>query len=261
MLSNSFPRVVGGDGFGKMVAVGNGVTDFKGGDEDYGYAFGSAKGGFYAVDVAAMTNTVAHMPEGDDLLHGAALAIPSTTALRGLTTALGLKSGQSVGKFGATGGVGWPAVLLAKAMGVKVFAVGSGQERVENAQRAGAHITVDSKTGDVAAAVKVFAPEGLDAVLATANESELEQLIAALRPGGKVTWPGGVQPEPTSPAGREAKVYHGEIGRDLLAKLSTLVAGRDYEIAMTDPPFRKAADAQRLLPEHVVGRPMLVVGA
>ena len=135
MRSNSFPRGVGGDGSGKVVAVGNGVTDFKAGDEDYGYAFGSVKGGFFAEYVAALTNTVAHLPEGVDLLHGAALAIPSTTALRGLTTALGLKSGQSVGTFGATGAVGWPAVQLAKAMGVKVLAVASGQERVEHARR------------------------------------------------------------------------------------------------------------------------------
>lgn len=262
MLSRTFPRVVGGDGSGTVAAVGDGVTGFAVGDQVYGYNYGSPKGAFYAEYVAVPTTQVAKLPDGVDLLHGAALAIPSTTALRGLTSGLGLQPGQRLGVFGATGSVGLPAVQLAKAMGVHVLAVANGPENVEHALAAGADSAIDSKDGDVAAATSAFAPDGLDAVLATVNGGGLDELIDALKPGGRLRWPTGVQPEPKAPAGADAGNYDGNIDRALLDELNELVSGRSYEIALADQlPLEKAADAHRLIEKHVAGRPILVVSA
>lgn len=255
-----FPRVIGGDGSGKVVAVGAGVDDHEVGDEVYGYAFTSPKGGFYAEYVALPASQAAPLPDGVDLVSAAALAIPSGTALRGLNDALAVQAGQRIAVFGATGSVGLPAVQLAKAMGAHVLAIASGKDGVELARRIGADAAVDSKGGDVAAAVATFAPDGLDAVLATANGDGLDAVIAALKQGGTVAFPHGVQPEPAAPAGRHAKGYDGAVDRPLLEKLNGLIASADYEIAISEQlPLDRAADAHRLLQEHRTGRPVLIV--
>lgn len=255
-----FPRVIGGDGSGRVAAVGDGVTGLSVGDEVYGYAFGSAKGGFYAEYVAVTASQVAKLPDGVDLLHGAALAVPSATALRGLTEALDLKSGQSLAVFGAAGSVGLPAVQLAKLMGAKVLAIASGADGVALAKQAGADTVVDGKGGDVAGEVARFAPDGLDAVLATANGDGLGDLATALRSGGRLAFPHGVQPEPTVPDGRELKPYDGNIDSALLKQLNGLISGKPYVITISEQfPLDRAADAHRLLQEHRPGRPVLKV--
>lgn len=259
--SKRFPRVIGGDGSGTIVALGNNVTGFEVGDDVYGYAFGSPKGAFYAEYVAVHTSQVAHLPDGMDLLHGAALAIPSTTALRGLVDAIGLTAGKLVAIFGASGSVGLPAVQLAKRMGVKVLAVASGPDGVAAAHEAGADVAIDSKSDDVAAAVKAFAPEGLDGVLATASGDGLDALTAALRPDGTLAFPHGVQPEPTRADGGTVNGYDGNIDRSLLDQLNSLVAKSSYSILLSETlPLAKAADAHRLIEGHHPGRPVLLVG-
>ena len=256
-----FPRVIGGDGSGTVVAIGPGVDDHKIGDEVYGYAFGSAKGGFYAQYVAMPANQAAPLPAGVDLVRAGALAIPGGTSLRGLADALSIQPGQRIAVFGANGTLGLPAVQLAKAMGVHVLAVVSGKEGLELVRRVGADAAVDSKGGDVAAAVAAFAPDGLDAVLATANGDGLDALTAALKEGGTVAFPHGVQPEPSAPAGRHAKVYEGAVDRPLLERLNALI-GDGYEISVSEwLPLERAADAHRLLAEHRQGRPLLIVGS
>ena len=254
-----YPRVIGGNGSGRVVALGDGVAEASLGDLVYGYAYASPKGGFYAEYVSVLASQVAPLPNGVDLLHAAALAIPGGTALRGLSDVLRIGKGHRLAVFGAAGSVGLPAVQLAKAMGAQVLAVASGDNGADLARRAGADAVIDSG-GDIAAAAAGFAPDGLDAVLATANGQGLAVLAAALREGGIITWPNGVQPEPAAPPGREAKGYDGQIDRDLLLRLNGLVAGRDYQIVLSDQlPLEQAAEAHRLLEQHRRGRPVLVI--
>src|SRR5438128_2450188 len=56
-----FPKVIGNDGAGEVVAVGSKVKQFRTGDRVYAYAM---DGGFYAEYVAVMQDSVAKLPAG-----------------------------------------------------------------------------------------------------------------------------------------------------------------------------------------------------
>src|SRR5688572_10528918 len=131
------------------------------------------------------------------------------TALRGLDDTLKLKSGESVMIFGASGGIGHLAVQLAKRMGARVFAVASGDDGVALCKKLGADAVVDGHKDGVAAAARRFAPDGLDAALLTASGPAADKALTAMRSGGRVAYPNGVEPTPTPPSGVQAKSYDG----------------------------------------------------
>ena len=228
--SKRFPRAIGGDGSGRIAGLAPGVSGLQVGDEVYGHAFTSPKGGFYAQYVVVPATQIAPRPGSIDLVSAAVLAIPGATALRGLDDILGVKGGQRIAIFGASGGVGYRALQLAKAMGAAVLAVVSGSDGAALARSAGADAVVDSRVGDVADAVRAFAPEGLDAVLAVANGSGLDALIGALKPNGKVAYPHGVQPEPKAGGGRTAVGYDGNADHRVFDRLNALIAKRPFDV-------------------------------
>ena len=98
--------------------------------------------------------------------------------------------------FGASGGIGHLAVQLAKRMGARVFAVASGSDGVALVKRLSADAVVDGHKDDIAAAARQFAPDGLDAALITAGGPAADNALTAMRAGGRVAYPNGVEPEP-----------------------------------------------------------------
>ena len=194
-----FPRVLGADGAGTIAAVGANVRDFSEGDKVYAYGFFNPKGGFYAEYAAVPANQAARIPSNLDMEQAGALAVTDITALRGLADTLRLEASQRLLVFGAAGGVGLPAVQLAKAMGVQVLAVVSNADGAAMAKAAGADTVVNSKTNDLSAATAAFAPDGLDAVLAVVNGNGLDKAIAAIREGGRVAYPDFADSTPETP--------------------------------------------------------------
>src|SRR5437870_5945780 len=122
------------------------------------------------------------------------MAVDVLTAYAGLETTLHLKSGESILIFGASGGIGHMAVQLAKRMGARVLAIASGDDGVALARRLGADSAVDGHKGDMLDAVRKFAPGGIDAALVTAGGDATDKALAALRDGGRVAFPNGVEP-------------------------------------------------------------------
>ncbi|HEY2064349.1 MAG TPA: NADP-dependent oxidoreductase [Gemmatimonadaceae bacterium] len=254
-----FPRVLGADGAGTVVAVGDGVRGFQEGDAVYGSSFLSPKGGFYAEYAAVPADQVARVPRGIDVEQAGALAVTGVTALRGLTDALDLKPSQRLLVFGASGGVGNAAVQLAKAIGAKVLAVVTTDEGATVAREAGADAVANSKTDDLSAAIEAFAPDGLDAVLAFANGEGLDTAIAAVRNGGRVAHPNGVRP-PQGRSGVQVIAYQGNPDRDVLNKLNALIESRPFSLHIDHRfPLADAAQAHRALADHHVGRMILTM--
>jgi len=159
-IEPKFPYVLGSDGAGTIAAVGEQVERFKEGDRVYALALVNAKGGFYAQFIALKADNVSPIPKELPIEQAGAMPSDALTALQGLDDVLGLKQGESIMIFGASGGIGHLAVQLAKRMSARVLAVASGDDGVALLRRLGADSVLDGHKGDVAAAAREFAPDG-----------------------------------------------------------------------------------------------------
>ena len=137
------------------------MHDFRLGDAVYG----TTGIGFYAEYVKARADRIAHVPKSIDPAQASILAISGLSALQGIEDVLELRAGQSLIIHGAAGGVGTLAVQLAKQRGVRVLATAASEEGMALARQLGADAVVNGRTGDIAAATKSFALQGVDAVL------------------------------------------------------------------------------------------------
>ncbi len=98
-------------------------------------------GGF--AEVAAVPEVMVFpLPERMSFAQGAALPMNYLTMHFGLVQRGRLQEGETVLVHGAAGGVGTAAVQLAAALGARVIAVTSTQDKAEVARAAGAHETV-----------------------------------------------------------------------------------------------------------------------
>jgi NADPH:quinone reductase-like Zn-dependent oxidoreductase len=247
-----FPQVIGNDGAGEVVAVGDGVRRFRTGDRVYAYSFA---GGFYAEYVAVDEDAVAPIPPGLGTDEAGVLGADGVTALRGLDDQLHLSTGQALMIYGASGGIGHLAVQLAKRMGARVLAVASGQDGVDLVRRLGADAAVDGKRDDVKRAASDFAPGGLDAALVLVHGESLAPALATVRKGGRIAYPNGVEPTPKGPPGVALLAYDGEPGSEALERLNRLVAGGPFHVEVGRAyRLEEAARAHREIGQHHLGK-------
>ncbi|HEY9868731.1 MAG TPA: NADP-dependent oxidoreductase [Candidatus Obscuribacterales bacterium] len=250
-----FPYVLGSDGAGTVEAVGKGVTRFKPGDRVYAFSLVNPKGGFYAEYAVVKADDVSHIPSTVKAEDAGAMPVDAMTALRGLDDTLKLKKGESLMIFGASGGIGHLAVQLAKRMGARVFAVASGDDGVKLCKRLGADAVVDGHKDDVAVAARKFAPEGLDAALVTAGGEAADKALTAMRRGGRVAYPNGVEPEPKAPTGVKVEAYDGMPDREAIKKLNRLIEAGPFEVHIAHTfSLDQARDAHRALKKHFLGK-------
>ncbi len=247
-----FPRVIGNDGAGEVVAVGDRVKRFKPGDQVY--AFG-LEGGFYAEYAAIEEDEVAPVPKGLSMAEAGALAVDGITALQGLEDHLHLAKGQKVLIFGASGGIGHLAVQLAKRTGASILAVASGADGVALVKKLGADRALDGKKDDVARALDEFAPGGLDAALVLTGGPGADAAVAKVRRGGRVAYPNGVEPAPKGPQGVTAEAYNGKPTREAFERLNQLVAAGPFHVELGRTyRLEEAAKAHRELEQHHLGK-------
>jgi NADPH:quinone reductase len=247
-----FPRVIGNDGAGTVVAIGGRVTRFRVGERVYAY---SMDGGFYAEYVAVNEDNVAPVPPGVDPEEAGALGADGVTALRGLDDELELKPGQRLMIFGASGGIGHIAVQLAKRIGAKVLAIASGADGVALVRRLGADAAIDGRSQDAAEAARAFAPHGLDAALVVAHGNGLPAALQTIKPGGRVAYPNGVDPEPRVPDGIESHAYDGIPGPDAFDRLNRLIGSDRFHVELGRIyRLEDAEAAHREIEKHHLGK-------
>lgn len=244
--------MLGTEGAGTIAAVGKDVDRFKEGDRVYAGALANPKGGFYAQFAAVNAGNVAAIPEK---LTTEQAAVVLSDGLTGLENILGLKSGQSLMIFGASGGIGHLAIQLAKRLGATVFAVASGDDGVQLANRLGADIAVNGRSDDVLEAAKEFAAKGIDAALVTAGGEATDRALSAIRRGGKVAYPNGVMPAPNGPDGVTVEAYDGASDAETLQRLNNLIESGPFEVQVGQVfQLEEVVKAHEALTEHHLGK-------
>lgn len=258
---SQFPLILGTDGAGRIAAIGSAVHGFKLNDEVYSYSWDNPKGGFYAEYVAVQAKLVGHVPAGLSLKDAGAIGTTALTAIQGVDDNLHLKAGETVIIHGASGGVGSLAVQFAKLRGARVLATASGEDGLAFVRGLGADAVVDGRHGDILAAARQFAPNGVDKVLGLAGGDALERCIDALKSGGRVAFPTGVRPEPRSRDRATVVRYDAIAGPAEYDRLNEAIIAAHLRVPIAaEYPLADAAKAQeREQAGHVLGKIVLRV--
>ena len=253
-----FPVILGSDGAGRIAAVGPGVSGFKAGDPVYG-----TNAAFYAEYVTVKAENVAHRPQGLTQAEAAALGISGLSALQGIDDVLGLKAGEKLIVHGAAGAVGTLAIQIGKLRGAKVLATVSDDAGAELVRKLGADVVVNGRTGDITAAAKSFAPNGVDAVLGLAGGDALEHCIDALRRDGRgrVAYLFGMEPLPRPRFGIRMSLYSFVPGRVEFERLNKAVEAGKFRVPIAaEYSLADAGEAhKRLAAGHLLGKVVIHV--
>jgi len=129
-----FPFSPGGEISGVVSAVGNGVTRFKEGDR----VMGNVGSGGLVEKGAYFEQQLMPLPETMDFKVAAGFSLNYGTTIHGLKQRGELKTGETILILGAGGGLGITAIHVAKAMGAKVLAGVSSQEKLDLCKKEGA---------------------------------------------------------------------------------------------------------------------------
>lgn len=133
------PFIPGNEAAGVVAAVGDGVNDYRVGDR----VIINSAGGAFAEKCVAKANQAMPLPEGLNFEQGAGFSVTFGTSYHALKQCARLQEGETVLVLGAAGGVGITAVEIAKAMGARVIAAASTDEKLAFASSAGADETIN----------------------------------------------------------------------------------------------------------------------
>tara|TARA_B100001989_G_scaffold212379_1_gene162037 strand:- start:937 stop:1947 length:1011 start_codon:yes stop_codon:yes gene_type:complete len=132
------PFIPGAEASGVIVGVGSNIKDFNMGDK----VFVMSGNGCFAEKLAVDPVRVQKIPNEMDFNVAAALAMTYGTSLYALKQRASLKEGETLLVLGAAGGVGLSAVEIGKAMGARVIAAASSEEKVKVCLEHGADETI-----------------------------------------------------------------------------------------------------------------------
>ncbi|WP_301176407.1 NADP-dependent oxidoreductase [Actinomadura geliboluensis] len=174
-----FPRVLGMEAAGTVLARGADVDGLEVGDAVFGFAL--TGGGTYAETTVLSAPNTARIPAGLLATVAATLPVAGTTAVDVLDQ-LDLPPGAAILVNGVGGGVGLAVAGLAAARGLRVTGTGSAAKR-DRAEALGVRF-IDYAAGDVAAAARERVPDGFDGIVDLVGGAPLRTVAPlARRPG------------------------------------------------------------------------------
>ena len=128
------PFIPGNEAAGVVSAVGEGVSRYSVGDK----VIVMLRGGAFAEKCAVDENLVFPLPEQLNFEQGAGFSITYCTSYHALKQSANIQPGETLLVLGAAGGVGTTAIEIGKAMGARVIAAASDNEKLEFAKSVGA---------------------------------------------------------------------------------------------------------------------------
>jgi NADPH2:quinone reductase len=170
------PFIPGNEASGIVSAVGSKVSRFKVGDK----AIVAPRGGGFAEKCKVHQNAAIPLPNGLSLEQGAGYAVTYGTSYHALKQSAELQAGETVLVLGAAGGVGITAVQIAKAMGARVIAAASSDEKLDFARAAGADELINYTSQALKDSVKELTGGGVDVVYDPVGGELSQQALRAL---------------------------------------------------------------------------------
>jgi NADPH2:quinone reductase len=144
------PFVPGSEAAGIVSSIGEDVSRFSVGDK----VIVTTQGGAFAEKCIAEEQAAIPMPAELNFEQGAGYSVTYGTSYHALKQSANLQPGETVLVLGAAGGVGITAVEIAKAMGARVIAAASSDEKLQFAVSAGADETINYSTSSLKDRVK-----------------------------------------------------------------------------------------------------------
>lgn len=166
---------------GEVVAIGDGVTEFRVGD----HVCGLANGGGYAEYCVLPAGQALPFPKGYDAVKAAAVPETFFTVWANLFQMAGLMEGESVLIHGGTSGIGTTAIQLAKAFGAEVYTTAGSKEKCDACEKLGAKRAINYREEDFAAVIKeATGGKGVDVILDMIGASYFEKNLSSLAKDG-----------------------------------------------------------------------------
>jgi NADPH:quinone reductase-like Zn-dependent oxidoreductase len=259
-LRLKLPFVPGSDIAGIVEQVGSAVKGFRPGDAVYAM-LPTTTGGGYAEYAVASESLVAHMPNNITFAEAASVPLTALTALQALRDVAVLEPGMRVLINGASGGVGWFAVQIAKVFGARVTAVCSGKN-MDVVRRLGVDEVLDYTKANITVGEAQY-----HVIFDAVNAHPFRRWQRRLRPGGQVVTvnplAGKIRPRWLSyfQSGRRLKsVFVQPSGADLTTLGRWIAARHVRSLIDASYPLANAVAAHRYSEtQRVRGKLVLVV--
>jgi zinc-binding alcohol dehydrogenase/oxidoreductase len=259
------PRILGADGAGVVVGLGEGVDRFAEGDavvinpglDEGARIVGEHMDGTHAELIALPADYVYPLPDGLSFEEAASFPLVFETAYRMLVTRAGLQEGEWVFVWGIGGGVATASLQIAKALGARVIVTSSSDEKLARARELGADAAVNHAEADVAATVREATEgHGADVVVEHVGEATWKTSLQVAASGGRVVVCGATS-GPNPPANlhriwwKQLSVLGSTMGTqaDFRAVYGLVANGRAKPIVDRVFPLEDAAAAH----EHLEG--------
>ena len=196
------PFVVGCDLAGVVERCGPDARRLKPGMRVWGSNQGLlGRQGTFAEYAAVNESWLYPTPDGVEDQQAAAIALVGITAHLGLVRCAHLAAGETLFVNGGSGGVGSTVVQMAKALGARVVTTAGSPEKVKVCRALGADLALNYKTDDLDAAIRQFAPKGVNVWWETLREPNFERTVPLLAPRGRMILMAGREARPVFPVG------------------------------------------------------------
>ena len=271
-IKPALPFTPGSDVAGTIIGIGDGVEGFAVGDR---VAAMVGLGG-YSSRTAVHAAGAIPVPDGLSAATAAGLIQSYATALFALRERAHLAEGETVLVLGGAGGVGLATIDVARALGARVIAAASSDEKRAACLAAGAESVIDYTTGDLKVrARELTGGDGVDVVLDPVGGDSADPALRSLRLFGRYLVIGFAAGEiPRLPLNQVLlrnrsilgvdwgawAMQHGPQNRALLDELFAWAAeGRITPPEPTAYPLDRVADALGdLLGRRLTGKAVLV---
>ncbi len=291
-----FPRIIGHEITGEIVALGAGVSGIAAGDavtayyylncgncrnclsqleplcENPGGQIGRECDGGYAEYIKLPARNFIKLPRELDYKKYPAEVGVITDALATPFKVLkraSVKAGETVAVFGAGGGLGIHQLMMAKWARAHVIAVDVSSDKFEACRKAGADEVVDASQGDAAdRLLELTKGRGVDvAIDYVSSQTTLESAVKALGKRGRLVTLGGAGKPFSVPAAdmlaKELSLLGSRyVTRSEILETLDLVARREVWPLVSDirPMAEAEALHERVEKGEVIGRAALLIG-